>query len=73
MVRALLEGRKTQTRRVLKPLPAEGRGWLCDVAGLWLHERHSVGAMRESHSPDRASRYAPGRSPLGARGMEPLK
>lgn len=59
MVRALLDGRKMQTRRVLKPLPeAEGQSYV-----MWpVYGYARVGFQRcgSSPLPDRAAPYAPG-------------
>ena len=38
MVRALLDGKKSQTRRVIKPQPNEGGLRYCDIATEWLDE-----------------------------------
>ena len=59
MVRALLEGRKTQTRRVLKPQPevAENGSW------LWITPRVRSGGSHWTSFPDVAAEwcsYAPG-------------
>ncbi|MCA2014410.1 hypothetical protein LCM17_23165 [Cereibacter sphaeroides] len=35
MVRALLDGRKTQTRRLLKPQPIVAFGGICEQDGIW--------------------------------------
>ena len=59
MVRALLDGRKTQTRRVLKPLrQSEGADYV-----MWpVYDYAARGFQRcgSSPLPDRAAPYAPG-------------
>lgn len=58
MVRALFDGRKTQTRRVLTPLKREGGGYV-----MWPVYGHANGVLRRCGSgplPDRAAPYAVG-------------
>jgi hypothetical protein len=61
MVRALLDGRKTQTRRVLKPSDDEGRFWPLYSAGRMVASGCAQ-APDKIHSGGRysATRYAPG-------------
>jgi len=66
MVRAILEGRKTQTRRVVKPLKTsplpEGDGWHCSIGGEgWgaLYRREATGGVT-SHPLPRCPYGVPG-------------
>ena len=45
MVRAILEGRKTQTRRVVKPQPKEGFTAVCDPYSGFYEYRYGPGAF----------------------------
>lgn len=42
MVKAILDGRKTQTRRIIKPQPTASGGFLANVIPLWLYPQEYI-------------------------------